>query len=121
MARGSLSALACTALGVVAAVSLTAGGSAATGATVSVVAGKPSELSLRLTPRSVAAGRVVFKVQNAGKLPHRLQVCTSVKGGACTGRSTPVLAPGKTATLAVTLVAGKLQLLDAVAGRAGTA
>jgi mono/diheme cytochrome c family protein len=101
---------------------LAAGGAAsATGTTVTVVAGKPAERSLRLTPKTVPAGKVVFKVRNQGKRPHRFVLCSSSKGGtanSCPGRGTPVLAPGKSASLAVTLAGGRFEYLDSVAGNA---
>ena len=101
---------------------LASGGAfSATGTTVTVVAGKPTELSLRLTPKSVPAGRVVFKVQNQGKKPHRFLICTSSKGGSansCPGKGTPVLLPGKAASLTVTLASGRFEFLDSVAGNA---
>lgn len=101
---------------------LGAGGAvSASGTTVTVVAGKPAEHSLRVTPNTVPAGRVVFEVQNQGRKPHRFVVCSSSKGGtadACPGRGTPVLAPGESASLAVTLASGRFEYLDSVAGNA---
>ena len=101
---------------------LASGGAfSATGTTVTVVAGKPTELSLRLTPKTVPAGRVVFKVQNQGKKPHRFVICSSSKGGSansCPGKGTPVVSPGKAASLTVTLASGRFEFLDSVAGNA---
>jgi cbb3-type cytochrome c oxidase subunit III len=97
---------------------LAAGGAvSATGTTVTVVAGKPTELSLRLTPKIVPAGKVVFKVENEGTKPHRFMLCSSSKGGtanSCAGKRTPVLAPGASASLAVTLAGGRFEYLDSV-------
>ena len=97
---------------------LAAGGAvSATGTTVTVVAGKPTELSLRLTPKTVPAGKVVFRVENEGKKPHRFVICSSSKGGtanSCPGKGTPVLAPGRSASLAVTLASGRFEYLDSV-------
>jgi len=100
---------------------LAAGAVSASGTTVTVVAGKPAEHSLRLTPRTVPAGKVVFKVQNRGRKPHRFVICSSSKGGtanSCPGRGTRLLAPGKSASLAVTLTGGRFEYLDSVAGNA---
>jgi mono/diheme cytochrome c family protein/uncharacterized cupredoxin-like copper-binding protein len=97
------------------------GAESATGTTVTVVAGKPAELSLRLTPKSVPAGKVVFEVQNQGRKPHRFVICSSSTGGtanSCPGKGTSVLAPGKSASIAVTLASGRFEYLDSIAGNA---
>jgi len=85
------------------------------GTTVTVIAGKPAETSLQLTPKTVPAGTVVFKVQNQGKKPHRFEICANGgAGSACAGRMTPVLAPGKGASLTVKLASGRFSYLDAL-------
>src|SRR3954468_8741262 len=91
----------------------------ASGTTVTVIAGKPAETSLQLTPKTVPAGTVVFKVQNQGKKPHRFEICANGKtGSACAGKLTPVLAPGKRASLTVKLASGRFSYLDALGNAA---
>ena len=77
--------------------------------TVTVTAGKPSELRFTLSARSVARGIVTFKVTNKGKSPHDFRI---------SGKKTPVLAPGKAATLKVALRAGKAAYLCTLPGHA---
>jgi cytochrome c oxidase cbb3-type subunit 3 len=85
------------------------------GTTVTVIAGTPAETSLQLTPKTVRAGTVVFRVQNQGKKPHRFEICANGKtGSACAGKMTPVLAPGKAASLTVKLASGRFSYLDAL-------
>jgi plastocyanin len=57
-----------------------------------VTAGKPSEYLFTLTKRIVLTGTVVFRIVNAGKVPH---------GFAIDGHSIPVLGPGHSTTLTV--------------------
>jgi uncharacterized cupredoxin-like copper-binding protein len=77
--------------------------------TVTVTAGKPSELKFTLSTKSVAKGTVTFKVTNKGKSPHDFKI---------SGKKTATLTPGKTATLKVTLKAGKASYLCTVPGHA---
>jgi uncharacterized cupredoxin-like copper-binding protein len=91
------------------------------GTTVTVTAGKPSEFGFKLSTKSVAHGSVTFKVTNGGKIPHDFKICSSSKGGSansCAGKATPVLAPGKSATLTVTLAAGTYEYLCTEPGHA---
>jgi uncharacterized cupredoxin-like copper-binding protein len=75
-----------------------------------VTAGKPSELRFTLSKRSVAKGKVSFTVTNRGKLKHDFKIA---------GKKTPVLAPGKRATLSVTFSkAGRFPYLCTVPGHA---
>jgi len=117
------------ALGLVAAVALPASGkvsqkaAGAKGAVtiVKVTAGKPTELAFRLSSKKVSPGIVTFKVTNAGLLGHSFKLCSSPKGGtvnACVGKTTPVLAHGKSATLTVTLRKGQYEYLCTVPGHA---
>ena len=80
----SLSALVlCLAAGLLAALlglnSASAAGQAATPVkttTVTVTAGKPSELAFKLSKTSlITAGKVTFNVKNAGKIPHTFEIC----------------------------------------------
>ena len=96
-------------------------GTTATGATVTVTVGKPTELAFIVSPKHVTAGTVTFKIANRGKLKHRFELCASPDGGsasACAGKLTPLLAPGKTASLTLTLTAGSYEYVDAAPGRA---
>jgi mono/diheme cytochrome c family protein len=88
---------------------------------VLVTAGKPTEFAFKLSKRTISPGKVVFRVTNRGKLPHSFEICTSAKGGTankCKGKSTPVLATGKSATITVTLKKGKHEYLCTVTGHA---
>ncbi len=91
--------------------------------TITVTAGKPSEFAFTLSAKSVKHGLVDFKFVNKGVLPHDLKFCSSNKGtitpNACAGKATPVIASGKTATLAITFAkAGKYEYLCTVPGHA---
>lgn len=82
----------------------------APGATVvSVTAGKPSELRFTLSKKAVAKGVVTFKVVNKGALEHDFKIA---------GKKTARLKPGKSATLKVTLKAGKAPYLCTLPGHA---
>jgi uncharacterized cupredoxin-like copper-binding protein len=83
--------------------------SAPTATSVTVTAGKPFELRFTLSKRSVPNGAVTFKVTNKGALSHDFKIG---------GKKTVLLKPGKTATLKVTLKAGKARYLCTVAGHA---
>jgi uncharacterized cupredoxin-like copper-binding protein len=78
----------------------------ATGSTITVTA---SEFKFKLSAASAKAGTVTFKVVNKGKLPHDFKIG---------GKKTPLLNPGKSTTLKVTLKAGKASYLCTVAGHA---
>jgi uncharacterized cupredoxin-like copper-binding protein len=80
-----------------------------TATTVNVTAGKPSELKFTLSKKSVAKGAVTFQVVNKGTLEHDFKIG---------GKKTAKLKPGKTATLKVTLKAGKAAYLCTVPGHA---
>lgn len=72
--------------------------------TVTVLAGKPSELAFKLSRKKVPVGKVVFVVKNRGKLTHTFEVCSSPKGGKknrCAGKKTPRIRPGKTVKLTI--------------------
>jgi nitrite reductase (NO-forming) len=76
---------------------------------VKVTAGKPSELAFKLSSKAVPKGKVIFKVTNAGKSEHDFKIG---------GKKTPLLRPGKSATLTVTLKTGKAPFLCTVPGHA---
>jgi uncharacterized cupredoxin-like copper-binding protein len=84
------------------------GATAAKTTTIVVLAGKPSELAFKLSKTSlIPAGTVLFKVTNAGKIPHDFEICvTPVKTAANSckkGLATHVLQPGKSATVKMLL------------------
>ena len=60
--------------------------------TITVTMGKPSEFRFTLSKKTVPVGTVIFKVVNRGKLPHDFKIA---------GKKTPMIKPGKTATLKV--------------------
>jgi mono/diheme cytochrome c family protein len=97
---------------------------AAKATVITVTAGKPSELAFKLSKSSnVAVGSVTFKVTNAGSLPHDFKICakavTSDKANTCTGKVTPVLAKGKSASVTLTLTKGEYEYLCTEPGHAG--
>jgi uncharacterized cupredoxin-like copper-binding protein len=93
------------ALGAVSAPALAAH-SQAKGTAITVTA---SEFKFKLSKTSAAHGSVTFTVKNAGKLPHDFKIG---------GKKTPLLNPGKSAKLTVTLKAGKAPYSCTVAGHA---
>jgi uncharacterized cupredoxin-like copper-binding protein len=71
---------------------------------VKVTAGSPSEFSFTLSTKKVALGPVKFSVTNKGKLSHDFEVCSLPSKKAvntCTGKTTKLMAPGKSALLLV--------------------
>lgn len=90
-------------------VSAFGGSSAASATTVTVTAGKPGELKFTLSKKTIAKGVTTFKVTNKGALAHDFKIA---------GKKTVKLARGKTATLKVTLKAGKFAYLCTVTGHA---
>ena len=92
--------------------------------TVTVTAGKPSELSFKLSKSSnITPGLVVFKVTNGGKLTHDFKICTrpatSTSATSCTGKVTKRLAPGQSTVMAaLTLKKGQYEFLCTVPGHA---
>jgi uncharacterized cupredoxin-like copper-binding protein len=77
-----------------------------TAATVAVTA---TEFSFRLSKASVPHGKVVFRVANRGKVAHDFSI---------SGKTSSLVAPGKSTTLTVTLAAGKLLYVCTVPGHA---
>jgi uncharacterized cupredoxin-like copper-binding protein len=85
-----------------------ADGGAATA--VTVTAGKPTEFRFTLSKRTVAKGVLSFKVTNRGTIRHDFKVG---------GKRTAILAPGKTATLRLTIgKAGKYTYMCTLPGHA---
>src|SRR5688572_32916312 len=80
-----------------------------TATTVTVTAGKPSELKFTLSKTSVPAGAVTFRVTNKGKSTHDFKIA---------GKKSALLRPGKTAVLAATLKKGKAAYLCTLPGHA---
>lgn len=79
----------------------------ATGKRITVTA---SEFKFKLSTKTVAApGAVTFTVVNKGKIPHDFKI---------SGKKTPLLKPGKSAKLTVTLKKGKVAYLCTVPGHA---
>jgi uncharacterized cupredoxin-like copper-binding protein len=68
-----------------------------------------TEFKFKLSTASVPHGAVTFTVVNKGKIPHDFKIA---------GKKTPLLSPGKSAKLTVTLKAGKFAYLCTVAGHA---
>ena len=104
--KGLIAILAGVAAALVIALPASAGSSATV---VSVTAGKPSELKFTVSKKTLASGRVTFKVTNKGTLEHDFKIA---------GKVTPKLKPGKTVSLTVTLKKGKAPYLCTVPGHA---
>jgi len=95
---------------------------------LNVLAGFPTEFKFAFRvpvggkPGQVPLGTVVFKVRNAGKLAHTFKVCSSpgkITANSCAGTGTATIAPGKTATLAITFKKkGTYEYLCTVPGHA---
>jgi uncharacterized cupredoxin-like copper-binding protein len=110
-----------------AALGLTVGASAHDAASqasvVTVTAGKPTEFSFTLSTKTIkTTGVTTFKITNKGTLAHTFKVCSSPKGGSansCAGKGTAQIAPGKSATLAITFSKkGTYEYLCTVPGHA---
>jgi len=104
--KGLIAILASIAATLVIALPASAGSSATV---VTVTAGKPAELKFTLSKKTVAKGKVTFKVTNKGALEHDFKIA---------GKVTPKLKPGKTVSLTVTLRNGKAPYLCTVPGHA---
>ena len=85
---------------------------------------KPSELAFKLSKTSlIPPGTILFKVTNAGKIPHDFEICVNPVVKAANfckkGLATPPLKPGKSATVKVVLSKnGKYEFLCTLPGHA---
>ncbi len=70
---------------------------------------KASEFKFVLSKKSAAHGTVVFKVTNRGHVPHDFKIG---------GKKTPLVMPGKSATLRVKLAKGSYKYVCTVPGHA---
>jgi uncharacterized cupredoxin-like copper-binding protein len=75
-------------------------------ATIKVTA---TEFKFTLSPTTVKAGTVTFVFTDKGKLPHDFKIA---------GKKTPIISPGQSKKLTVTLKAGKYPYLCTVPGHA---
>ena len=97
---------------------------AAKATVITVVAGKPSELSFQLSKNSkLPVGSYTFKVTNKGLGFHTFKFCTTpVKNAAkntCAGKVTKTLHPGDTASFTVKITkTGKYEYLCSIPGHA---
>lgn len=85
------------------------GTTAAQATTITVTAGKPTEFHFTLSKKSTPKGSVTFKITNKGKLSHDFKIA---------GKRSPMVKPGRTATLKVTLKPGKIKYECTVPGHA---
>lgn len=93
---------------------------------IKVAAGKPTELSFKLSRRSsVPAGRVTFKVTDLGVAFHNFKIClkpvTKPESipNSCKGKATRILKHGQSATLTVSISRkGMYEFLCTVPGHA---
>jgi uncharacterized cupredoxin-like copper-binding protein len=94
--------------------------------TITVTAGKPSELAFKLSKTSnVQAGTITFKVTNEGVAFHDFRLCSKPVATAadvvnsCAGKKTPTLKHGQSATLTVAITkTGKYEFMCTVSGHA---
>jgi uncharacterized cupredoxin-like copper-binding protein len=94
--------------------------------TITVTAGKPSELAFKLSKTSmVKPGTITFKVTNQGVAFHNFRICSRPVASAalvknsCVGRTTATLHHGDSATLTVLISkTGKYEFLCAIPGHA---
>src|SRR5579872_7120188 len=89
---------------------------------IEVFAGEPSVFAFKLSQDEAPIGTIVFEVTNKGRIDHNFRICSSPYGGSadsCAGlKTTPLLAPGKSAAITVTLRKGVYEYLCTVAGQA---
>lgn len=83
----------------------TAGGATAA-ATGTPVTATEKEFSISLGKTGLTAGTYTFTIQNQGKFPHNL----NVKGPGVDGQVSPVVQPGASGQLTVTLQKGSYEL-----------
>ena len=108
--KGSALVALITVLSLVAAVAAFGGASSTAATTVTVTAGKPSELKFTLSKKTIAKGLTTFNVTNKGSASHDFKIA---------GKKTARLNAGKKGTLKVTFAkAGKFAYLCTVPGHA---
>lgn len=107
--KGSALVVLIAAVSLVAAMSAFGGSSSTDATTLTVTLGKPSELKITISKKTIAKGATTFKVTNKGALTHDFKIA---------GKRTVMLKTGKTATLKATLKAGKYAFLCTVPGHA---
>jgi uncharacterized cupredoxin-like copper-binding protein len=81
--------------------------SAMAATSVSVTAGKPSELHFKLSKSTLSSGAVTFTIKNSGTLAHDFKIA---------GKRTKLLKRGQSTTLTVTLKKGRYPYLCTVPG-----
>ena len=106
--------LVATALAVALLGAATAGVVAHASARVKTVNVTEREYHITLSPKTAAPGTVRFVVKNTGKLSHALEL----SGPGVKAKRTPLIKPGTSATLTVTLRAGTFTLWCPVPGHA---
>jgi len=104
-ARAAAAVVSVAVLGILAVPAL----AATTHATATAVGVTATEFHFKLTKTSVPHGTVTFTIVNKGKLAHDFKI---------DGKKTPLINPGKSAKLTVTLKAGKYPYLCTVPGHA---
>ncbi len=72
------------------------------------------EFKITLSSKQVAPGKVKFVVKNVGKLSHALEI----SGPGVSKKRTPLIKPGKQATLTVTVASGSYSIWCPVPGHA---
>lgn len=107
--KGSLLVVLTALVALAASVSALGGSSSTAATTVNVTLGKPSELKITVSKKTIAKGATTFKVVNKGGLSHDFKIA---------GKKTATLKTGKTTTLKATLKAGKYQFLCTLPGHA---
>ncbi len=90
---------------------------------ISVVAGKPTEFSFKLSKLQAPVGTVIFSVRNAGAVPHTFKICSkpsaSSSANACVGKVTKTLKPNQSAVLTVVFKSkGVFEYLCTIPGHA---
>jgi uncharacterized cupredoxin-like copper-binding protein len=107
--KGSAVVVLIAIVALVAAMSAFGGSSSTDVTTVNVTLGKPSELKITLSKKTIGKGVTTFKVTNKGSLSHDFKIA---------GRKTRMLSNGKSATLRTILKKGKYAYLCTVPGHA---
>ena len=107
--KGSALVVLIAIVSLVAAMSAFGGSSSTDATTLTVTLGKPGELKITISKKTIAKGATTFKVTNKGALSHDFKIV---------GKKTVMLKKGKTATLRATLKKGRYAFLCTVPGHA---